>query len=272
MSSRAERPRIGALLFVALREEQRPVERCLSKRRNAPVKGLRLTCGDIGDVPVAVCRLGIGRTRAEQRASEVLAAVEPTCVAVLGFGGGLTAAQKNGEVVLARTVTEVDFHADAVVEGRRWDTDPVLLEHLLGRMQADVKCGQLASSAEILRGAGDKRRVAETCGADVVEMESAGVLSARDARSESSTAPVVSLRIVLDEHDFELPLDFGKIVHEDGSPRPLRAAAALGVRPDLWGQVLKLRQRAVAAAAQLEAIVPEFVGALSQWTRASQDP
>lgn len=222
-------------VLVALREEMRAVEPGL--------RGLGAT----------VRRLGIGKQNAERRASLLVAELEPRWILVCGFGGGLTAAASTGKVLVATEVLDEE-------SGERWCPPAELLGRVREELRAfdDILEGRLVTVSRVLSTAADKTRMGETTGAQVVDMESAGVL--RVARAAG--IPTLCLRAVLDEHNFELPLDFGEILTPEGRPRVWKTARAIAARPSSLGRLLELRAKAQGAAAALGRVVPPVVGAL----------
>ena len=88
--------------------------------------------------------------------------------------------------------------------------------------------------------------------------------SSRDARERCLHATrVICVRAILDEVDFELPFDFGKIFTPEGRPRLLGALGAIAERPGGVAKLLPLRTRARAAAKSLGILVPRWVEALT---------
>ncbi len=110
----------------------------------------------------------------------------------------------------------------------------------------------------VLRTAGQKVAVGSALEAQAVDMESSGVLSV----SAAEGIPTLCVRVILDDQDFELPLDFGKIMTPEGELDRLKTLVAVGIRPHKWSRLADLRRRAVAATEVLEATVPRIIDAL----------
>ncbi len=229
------RKRVAVL--VALREEQRAIQPALRS------------------LAIEVVRTGIGRANAFARAFEMLGRVQPDILIVCGFGGGLREGLRAGDVLVAEEVIE------AGMSSRSWFATPELLATARGvfqRLQLTGGMGhfgRLATVAQVLGTANDKRRAFEELQCDLVDMESAGVLEATAARS----VPVLCVRAVLDEYDFELPFDFGKILTPEGRPRILKAVSAVAANPAGLAKILPLRERALKAARSLREFVPLLV-------------
>ncbi len=245
MSAGKNEPRKRVAVIVALREELRAIEPAL------------------GPLGIEIARTGIGRSNAFQKAGDFLDRVRPVridAVIACGFGGGLREGLKAGDVIVAEEIVE------AGPPSRSWFASPELLAatrisvERVRLTSGQVAFGRLATVARVLTTSGDKRRAREELAADIVDMESAGVLEAAGTRS----IPVLCVRAVIDEHDFELPFDFGKILTPEGRPRILKAVGAIASNPAGLAKILPLRERAQKAARSLGEIIPELVEALRQ--------
>jgi adenosylhomocysteine nucleosidase len=222
---------------VALREEVRAIR-----------AGLR-------DKNVVVARTGIGKANAEKRTATLIESESPRVIIATGFAGGLKPGLSPGDVFVASEVCEAD-NASA-----RWATPPHLLEladsvPLDGR---EIHVGRLVTVDKVASSCQDKRELCRRAGADAVDMESSGILRVAAERQ----VPVICVRAILDEVDFELPFDFGKIFTPEGRPRLLGALGAIAERPGGVAKLLPLRTRARAAAKSLGILVPRWVEALT---------
>jgi nucleoside phosphorylase len=229
-------PQVRVGVLVALREELQAIE-----------PGLRR-------LPAACGRTGIGRASALAKTRVFLAERRPAALVVAGFGGGLREGFAAGDILVASEV-----RAEGP-RGQAWPAPAELLAKALAVAVAGVRIvqGRLASVSSVLSSAADKRRVSAELDADVADMESAGALEAAD----EAGVPALCVRAVLDEHDFELPFDFGRILTPEGKPRLGEAAMAIVKNPAGLAKLLPLRARAQAAARSLELYVPRLVEAL----------
>ncbi len=230
----AQQP-IGVL--VALREELRAIEPVLRGRN------------------VAIARTGIGKTNAREKAAAFLAEKKPALLIVSGFAGGLRPGLKAGDVVIAAEVNE---------EGRAsypWTAPGDLLARarVITIAGGTVHTGRLVTVERVMTSALERSRLREATGADAVDMESSAVLAVAASRG----IPAVCARAILDEHDFELPFDFGKILTPDGRPRLVRAVSAVVANPAGLAKLLPLRARAKAAAQSLAELISKVVEALA---------
>ena len=223
---------VSLTLFVALKEELRTIEPQLKRRQAARLDGVRYTLGELCGTRVALCRTGVGAAHAMNRARPLLAATRPDAVLVAGFGGALKSGWETGECVVASEVvewsTEYELDSTDVAKLARWAPPQQLLERVQAAPTEDLplRPGRLVSVDNVLSGAEQKRQLGAALDADAVEMESAGILK------EASTLgiPVLCVRVILDECDFELPFDFGKILSPQGEPRLVKSIIEIGVR------------------------------------------
>lgn len=252
---------VSLTLFVALKEELRTIEPQLKRRGVVRLDDVRYTVGELRGVRVALCRTGIGAAHAMQRARSLFAATRPDAALVVGFGGALKSGWETGECVVASEVvkwsTQYQFDSIDVAQLKRWASP----EHLLERVQAPteefpLRPGRLVSIDNVLSGADEKRQLGAALDAEAVEMESAGVIEAAIPLG----IPVLCARVILDEYDFELPFDFGKILNPQGEPRLVKSLIEIGAHPSRWGQVKALSSRASQAAKVLGRVVPQIVG------------
>jgi 4-hydroxy-3-methylbut-2-en-1-yl diphosphate reductase len=137
---------------------------------------------------------GMGPRRALAAVPE-LRAHPARALTVLGFGGGLAADSRLGEVIVAEEVLMVDEHGQSTAESVRCDGVLELTE-LLSERGLTVRRGLLASVEQIITGQARARMLA--CGAVAVDMESAWVAQARRGR------PFAVVRVISDTPEREL--------------------------------------------------------------------
>ncbi len=263
MTSTNAADRVDCVVFVALREELRPLVPALARRSSHKRDGLKYTIGELAGARVALCRTGIGGELAGQRASLFLAQFRPRVALATGFAGGLSPAWRCEDVIIAETTTALATRTSERgplrFAGENWELSAhhrELLDELVGRGVA--RYGRLLSTDSVVNDVAEKATLHRSFGGDAVEMESAALLAAMTAAS----VPTVCARVILDESDFELPVDFGKILTAEGRPRPIQAMVEVGARPERWRSIAALARRAQRAAAVLGATVPELVRTL----------
>lgn len=222
------------VMFAALGWEARAVVAGLAAPEAAGQPGAWR--GHLGDGASAlVVATGIGPARA---ARAVASAPAGRLLATVGCAGALVASLRAGDLVLANALVPLDG------AGRPGAPVPVGGEAVATwaiRRGLALRVGPIASSACVLESPAGKA-VAAAAGALVVEMESGPIAAAARARG----VPFVGLRVVLDEADQAVPLGV-LAVDGQGEVRPLRAAAALALRPRLIPALARLaRQRRLA--------------------------
>ncbi|HEY8520779.1 MAG TPA: purine phosphorylase [Gammaproteobacteria bacterium] len=190
-------------------------------------------------VDVVVAQSGPGATRA---AAAARAAVADGAAALVSWGvaGGLDAALAPGTVVAPARV----------LHGDRWlEADAAWRAALVAALgpHFTVQEGGLLSADEVLRTPADKSLAAARCGAVAADMESGGVA----AVAAEAGLPFVTVRVVLDALDDELPADAERWIDERGNRR-LAPALDAALRPARWAALLGLARRYRVAAGVLD--------------------
>jgi 4-hydroxy-3-methylbut-2-enyl diphosphate reductase len=150
--------------------------------------------------PGIVLRTGAGRRRAE-RAARGAAVTGAGALAVAGVGGGLDAALRPGDVVVATEVRAAP-RAGAAPPAIVLPT-AALLEQALRRQGLTVRAGPVLSTDRLARGAA-RDRLAAT-GALAVDLESAWLLAGREDR------PAACVRVVADTGAVFRPSTLGRL-------------------------------------------------------------
>ena len=262
MANSGEIHDVRCAVFVALKEEFGPLARRLERCRGYRRESLRYTVGLLAAKPIAICRTGIGKQNAVRKSRALLGHVRPRAILVAGFAGGLAPGWTAGDCLVASRVTDVpDRETESLVASElpSWDAPEDLVDRALSLPHEHrVRAGHLVSVERVLRTASQKVAVGTALEAQAVDMESSGVLSV----SAEEGIPTLCVRAILDDQDFELPLDFGKIMTPEGELDGLKTLIAVGTRPHKWSRLADLRRRAVAATEVLEAAVPRILDAL----------
>ncbi len=161
---------------------------------------------------VLVCG-GIGAEAARRAAEAVIASYAPGLIYSVGFAGALESALKVGDVVQPRLVINVG-------DGSRVNLDQG--EGVL------VTFGSIASPQQ-------KARLAQSFGAQAVDMEAAAVARAAEARG----ARFAVVKVISDECDFIFP-SMDRFIDSNGQFRQGRFAWFIALRPWLWPRVARL--------------------------------
>lgn len=185
-------------------------------------------CGD--KVPVFLT--GIGRENAERSAREFLAGYTPSLLMTCGFAGGLNAELKIGDVVFEIPTKEGTDAFDRIRSKL---------------IAANAKEAKFFCAERIAVTAADKKKLRETTGADVAEMESGAVQAVCQARG----IPCVTVRVISDTANEDLPLDFNQFLKEDKSMDMSKLMMAVAKAPWKMGALMELQKNTKLAAQRL---------------------
>jgi nucleoside phosphorylase len=249
------------LLTFAVKEEARPFHRLIGER---PKLTILLT--------------GIGRRNAEKAIQKALAEHAPELVLTCGFAGGL-----NPELAAGTVVYSVDENFTAPInptptppqEGRRISeavekSPPQEGAGVGSQAQGLMEKPSLLSSALVAAGArparfhcvervvataAEKRALRQQTGADAVEMES-GLIRAICGKR---TIPSATVRVISDNANQDLPLDFNRLMDADQNLKYGKLTAALLRSPGKIAALLKLHRQTQAAAEKLAQVLIKII-------------
>lgn len=182
------------------------------------------------DLVVLVCG-GIGPAAARRAAEAVMAIFKPEVIYSAGFAGALDPKLKVGDVM----------HPERVIDAG--DGSSIMLNSGRGAL---VSFGSVASPAQ-------KVNLAESFGAQAVDMEAAAVGRAADARGVDFGV----VKAISDEVDFEFPAT-ERFVDSEGRFSEGRFAFYAALRPWLWPQVVHLARNSGQASRSLCAHLTEL--------------
>ena len=203
--------------------------------------------GQTGDSTVRVVLTGMGGENARRAMRAVLEDQPNVCISS-GLAGGLKPEYRPGAVLAAREVGEVQG-------GRVVKSDPELLAVAADCGATTVDCF-LASSCVVMTSE-DKQRLGQS--GDAVDMESFPVLAAAGGRG----IPSVAIRAVADPVEEDLPLDFSRVVDQQGHVRYLRLIAQVAVRPHRLPGLIRLGRESRRAAEKLAGFLDRYIPALA---------
>jgi adenosylhomocysteine nucleosidase len=171
----------------------------------------------------------MGAARAHEAAERALDRFSnPELIIVAGVAGALIASLRAADIVIADRIIAADGDARAFSPA---DSQLAVLRRAFESARLPYESGGLLTSRTLLSTANEKRRARESTGAVAVDMETAAIAAAADARGLA----VIAIRTILDELDDDLPGP--GLVDERGKVDALRVAGYLLRRP---GNVLKL--------------------------------
>jgi adenosylhomocysteine nucleosidase len=158
-----------------------------------------------------------------------------TALLSIGWAGGLSCGVQPG---VAYTVTEI--------------IDPRTGERYVTDMSTQGPL-RLVTSDHVVLGP-EKRRLAETYSASLVDMEAAAVARLAQMRG----IPFGCVKVLSDRATDEMP-DFNRLMGRDGQLAVPRLIAHVLVRPRYWKVLLRLRQNTALGARVLAAAVDEMM-------------
>ena len=181
-----------------------------------------------------------GGGRAELLEARLKAALEGAeAVLSIGLGGALDPALEVGAVVVATEVLR---------PRRRWETDAVWREMLLGRLPG-ARAGAVYGSDEMVLSALDKAKLKGKGGAVLVDMESHVAAKIAAARG----LPLAVVRVVSDKATASLPEAVLAGLAEDGSMNLMGVLRALAGNPGQLPALIRVGRDADLAFKALDA-------------------
>jgi adenosylhomocysteine nucleosidase len=192
--------------------------------------------------------VGMGRSNAERSIREFLTTSSPALVLTCGFAGGLDSSLKVGDVLF-----EVpDRKKQSQIQPRGGEIEPAVETALLaaGAKPAKFYCADRVAVTVV-----EKTKLRTETGADAVEMESAAVHKICRERG----IPSVTVRVISDTADENLPLDFNALSKPDKSLDYRKLAWTIARSPRKIGALLQLQKKTDYAARQLAAVLEKVV-------------
>jgi len=167
---------------------------------------------------------GVGRQAASRAANTLVKDYSPSLLVSAGIAGAVTGSGKVGDVIRAHQVIDADSGERFASSGDR---------------------GTVVTVSTV-SGPGDKRKLVEQWGADVVEMEAAAVAKVAKTRDVGFLA----IKAISDELDFIMP-PLSRFVSDDGKFHLLDFAAFLAVHPRWWKAASALNSNSKVASMKL---------------------
>ncbi|MFM2095689.1 MAG: 5-methylthioadenosine/S-adenosylhomocysteine nucleosidase [Planctomycetota bacterium] len=199
--------------------------------------------GLLGTRRVVVGETGGGREAAYRAALDLIAMHRPPWVITAGFAGGLTAATRQGHIVLASSVVDET--------GREWK-----IPGSWGTPTGSVHVGRLLTVDRLIRTTAEKADLAARHGAIACDMETAGIVRA----CEEKGVRCLSVRIISDGLEDELPPEIERILEQQSLAQKLGAATgAVFRRPSSVKDMWNLRERALIASDRLAKFLTQLI-------------
>ncbi len=193
-------------------------------------EGQRFTFFESGET-VVVCG-GIGAEAARRATEATVALYQPGLVLSVGFAGGLEPGLKVGNI----------FSPSRVVDARDGSS-----------VEVGAGSGVLVSAGGIA-GVEQKAKLAESYGAQALDMEAAAVARGAQARG----VRFMAVKAISDESSFAMPA-MDRFVGADGQFQAGRFVAFAGLRPWLWLRVMRLARNSAKASGALCAELERYI-------------
>ena len=178
---------------------------------------------------------GMGRLNAEASLGRYLAHNRPTAVFTCGFAGGLNPAHKRGDVLFAHD-QEINIAG--------------------GLASKNAKAARFRLTPQVIATAEEKAMLFALTGADAVEMESVAIRAICKKRG----IPSATIRVILDQADENLPVDFNRILTRRMGINYLKLMLMILGRPGRIRGLLQMQRNSAEAAEQLDQALAVLLG------------
>ncbi|HEX5399538.1 MAG TPA: hypothetical protein VFY06_10870 [Verrucomicrobiae bacterium] len=224
------------LLCFALKEEAAPFRKIASGLRHRH----------------QVLLTGIGRVNAEKSVRKFLAGgtlASPSLVLTCGFAGGLNPELKLGDVVFEIPSGSSRGDEAQTQTGNRPEPPRVSCYEKI--IAAGAKPAKFFCADRIATTVAEKKVLHDKTGADAVEMESAAI----HAVCAEQNIPCITLRVISDTANEDLPLDFNALAKPDKNLDFGKLFLAVAKSPGKIGALMELQKKAKFAAKRLAEVL-----------------
>jgi len=205
--------------------------------------GVEFHVGTFAGNRVAWVVSGMGFGPASRAATMLIDGHRPGLLVSAGFAGGLDPALPRGTLVLP-------------ARGLRIASPPIHFLPIAGTIRGAVPCDAIVTVDAVVATRTGKRALRETTGAAIVDMETHGVASA----AATAGIPCLSVRVISDAADDELPADVARLVIPQSPLRRAGAAlAAIGRQPATAATLWRLWENSVVDGRTLATALAEIV-------------
>jgi adenosylhomocysteine nucleosidase len=209
--------------------------------------GIAVRKGRLGSRRVAIAQSGAGCEAAARATTALISAHEPDWVFSAGFAGGLDEKLRKHDILMANQVLDHDGrHLSLDLK-----VDPAALEATPG-----VHLGSLLTTDHLIRLPSEKRELGNKHDTLAVDMETFAVAEA----CRHDKVPLISVRIISDAVDDELPEDLDRLMRQKTVVR--KAGAVVGSimnRPGSLKDMLKLKEDALVASDKLAKFLESMI-------------
>lgn len=234
------------LVTFALENEFAPWRKKAGFERDALTEAHHCYRAQIGEADVRVVITGMGRFAAQRSMGVAFDEAADFCIAS-GLAGALKVEYNAGDILVARQVAETK-------SGRALRCDDELVE-LAGRSGAKIAERFLVSEKVIATVDGKKQLGAS---GDAVEMEGVYILAAAAKNGIRS----VAIRSISDTVDKDLPLDFDRVMDEQGRVSIRKVVGQVALSPGRIPGLISLAHDSERAAGKLADFLTVFIKAI----------
>jgi adenosylhomocysteine nucleosidase len=255
--TRPPRLKMSTLICFALKEEAAPFRTGLRRGHH-----------------VSILVTGIGRQNAEKSLREFLnscrsrgnetqikkesetpyvVSYEPDLVLTCGFAGGLNPDLKLGDVVFEVSSSSSRRESPQIEIGEK--SEPIDIGCHDKLIAGGARPAIFFSADRIATTVAEKKRLREQTGADAVEMESAAIHAVCAERK----IPCVTVRVISDTANEDLPLDFNALTKADKNLDFGKLFLAIAKSPGKIPALMELQKKTKFAAEKLAAVLAKII-------------
>ncbi len=208
------------VFIAALRRELHDLQALVRIERRERIGRASVSIGASARDQVALVQSGIGRARSEEATRTAIEKLRPDVIVSIGLSGGLSQQVHGGDLILGERLLACD--AAGAPMGEPIAADASLYRDCVKALEDEfipVHYGEVVSVPEVMPGRAEKQRLASSCNAKAVDMESYWV--ANEARRAG--VPFIVMRAASDTLGESLP-EYERFLDDMGEVRPLHAA------------------------------------------------
>ena len=218
------------------------------KEEAAPFR--KIAAGKSG---ISILLTGIGSQNAEKSLREFLATHSPNLVLTCGFAGGLNPDLKLGEVIFEIIPGSNRRESAQTKSGE--DLEPTHVGCYEKLLASGAKPAKFFCADRVATTTAEKKKLRDETGADAVEMESAAI----HAVCAEKHIPCVTVRVISDTADEDLPLDFNALTKPDKNLDYGKLAWAIAKSPGKIGALMELEKKTKFAAERLAEVLAKII-------------
>lgn len=202
--------------------------------------------GDLRGRRVAVIETGVGQEAAREAVRDVINIHQPEWVVSAGFAGALIPEVRRGQMVMPRQI--INTQSEKLAVGLQIDQTQ--------EQTGGLHCGSLLTVDTLVRTRERRQQLADEFSAVACDMESFAVADA----CRQDKVKFLSVRIISDSVDDELPAEIERLLDQDSLASRLGAATgAIFQRPSSIKDMWNLKEQALRASDRLAKFLAQTV-------------